>query len=258
MIYPASAYLNLFFLFLGAALGSLACIIVGNVTKRKYFKFRLSLTFLLFAAALVFVVLYILETGLSAEAGKTILSALSAHGVVLFLYLLFGASCAAFLRTVLPAVAVLYIAFTFCFGAALYKQMPLPQSVTLTVSKTFVRNEVTSEEFKIDAAQSNGEAVCQLVFVVYNLNENLVFPLPNVWYKLCGTNVDMENYSQPFAISNSDSGIKKFFYGVYKKILGESRLCNIEVPVQQVYPSLFNLKMETEGADFNATLERIM
>ncbi|MDE6719686.1 MAG: hypothetical protein K2J68_07530, partial [Treponemataceae bacterium] len=62
MRYPANVYLNFAFLFFGAFLGCAACIVAGKISRRKYFKFRLSLSLLLLVAAAIFFALFFNET----------------------------------------------------------------------------------------------------------------------------------------------------------------------------------------------------
>lgn len=272
MLYPANVYLNLAFLFFGAFLGCVACIVAGKVSRRKYFKFRLSLALLLLAVAAIFFALFFLEARFQSVCADYVLDYAERRFLALILYAATGAVCAAFLRSVFPVVSVLYILFTFCFGIALYKRLPQPQNFTLTVGETFLRDESSGKEYEIFSGKNLSEtaAECGVAFLVYEIGENAIFPLPHIWYEIAGASLrDSSGEFQKipgedfpsrriFVTKNSDNFFKKSFYGICNAILDDARLEIFALPEQEVFPALYKVEVQTTLSDFRVAFEKIM
>lgn len=272
MLYPANVYLNLAFLFFGAFLGCGACIVAGKVWRRKYFKFRLSLAALLLVAAAIFFALFFFEARFQSYCADFVLEYAERRFPALLLYAATGALCAAFLRSVFPVVSVLYILFTFCFGIALYKRLPQPQSFTLTVGETFLRDESSGKEYEIFSGKnlSETDAECGVAFLVYEIGENALFPLPHIWYEIAGATlrdssgefqkISGEDFSSRriFSAKDSDNFFKKFFYGICNAILDDARLEIFALPEQDVFPALYKAEVQTTLSDFRVAFEKIM
>lgn len=272
MLYPANVYLNLAFLLFGAFLGCVACIVVGKISRRKYFKFRRSLALLLFVVTAVFFALFFNEARFQSFCADFALKYVERRFPALLLYAATGAICAAFLRSVFPVVSVLYILFTFCFGIALYKRLPQPQNFTLTVGETFLRDESSGKEYEIFSGKnlSETDAECGVAFFVYEIGENAIFPLPHIWYEIAGVTlrdssgefqkIRGEDFSSRkiFVTKNSDNFFKKIFYGICDAILDDARLEIFALPKQEIFPALYKAEVRTELSDFRVAFEKIM
>ncbi len=239
MDFPLTAYVYLFFLFFGAAAGSELCIVFGKILRRKYFRFRLSLFFLLLSVAVVFAVLLLLNCN-SAEKNGFSINEIPVYIKENYLFCLFyftgGLLCTVFIRTLLPLAAVCYTVLTFAMGLSLYKKMPLPEEISVTVNEPG-----------------------QLCFKVFRLNDKAIFPLPHVWYSFEGTGTDRpDTGGSAFEINENDSFIAKTFYSLCNKIAGKSYLECLEVPPQEIYPALFNIKIKSGSPYFSAALEKLM
>lgn len=272
MLYPANVYLNLAFLFFGAFFGCAACVVAGKVSRRKYFKFRLSLAALLLVAAAIFLALFFFEARFQSYCADYVLEYSERRFPALLLYAATGALCAAFLRSVFPVVSVLYILFTFCFGIALYRRLPQPQSFTLTVGETFLRDESSGKEYEIFSGKnlSETDAECGVAFFVYEIGENALFPLPHIWYEIAGATLRDssggfqkilgEDFSSQkiFSVKDSDNFFKNFFYGICNAILDDARLEIFALPEQEVFPALYKAEVQTTLSDFRVAFEKIM
>ncbi len=271
MRYPANVYLNLAFLFFGAFWGCGACVVAGKVSRRKYFKFRISLAFLLLAIAAVFFAMFFLEARFQSYCADFILEKIMRPFPSLA-YMAAGAICTAFLRSIFPVVLAVYILFTFCFGIALYKRLPRPQKLTLTVNKNFLRDETNGKEYEFFSEENFFETNAQRVvaFFVYELNENVVLPLPHFWYEIAGaalqdssgsvrqiSNVDF-SARDIFLPNVSDNFFKRILFGIYRTILNDARLEIFALPDDQIFPALYNVDIQGDGADFRATFKKIM
>lgn len=261
MNFQSAVFLNLSFVFFGAFLGSLACLLCGKLLHKKYFHFRLSLCFLLLSAAIVFAALFVIaeKTG----SGQAFLSHVKNDALVVCVYFLAGLFCSASLRVFFPIAALLYIAWTLAFGIFLYKQIPLPQKYTITVSESFVRDDDSGREWKF-SSQSQGAF---LDFSVCELDKNALFPLPRFWHSLTGAR-GLSEASPVHAFfegteADSASGgfagkLQKVFASAAKKLLGSPYSYSLEIPKQAVYPVIFEVKVSSEGGKFSAKLEKIM
>lgn len=272
MRYPANVYLNLAFLFFGAFLGCAVCILAGKIAARKYFKFRFSLAILLLASAAAFFALVLFDARFQARNANFIFENVARRFPALFLYAMLGALCAAFLRSVFPVVSVLYILFAFCFGTALYRRLPQPQNFTLTVGETFLRDESSGKEYEIFSGKTIREngAECEAAFLVYEINENALLPLPHIWYEIAGATLRnssgefQKNLGADFSArkifvsENSDNFFKKFFFKVFNAILGDARLEMFALPSGQGFPALYKVDVQTGRSDFRVTFEKIM
>ncbi len=259
--FQSAVFINLAFVFFGAFLGSLACLLCGKLLHKKYFHFRLSLCFLLLSAAIVFTVLFVVnEKSASAAAFK---SRLSQDAFVSALYFALGFFCSASIKIFFPIAALLYIAWTLAFGIFLYKQIPLPQKYTITVSESFVRDDDSGREWKF-SSQSQGAF---LDFSVCELDKNALFPLPRFWHSLTGAR-GLSEASQVHTFfegteADSASGgfagkLQKVFASAAKKLLGSPYSYSLEIPKQALYPVIFEVKVSSEGGKFSAKLEKIM
>lgn len=272
MLYPANVYLNLAFLFLGAFLGCASCIVAGKISRRKYFKFRFSLSLLLLVAAVIFFALFFNEVRFRSLCADFVLEYVGRRFPALFLYAAAGLLCAAFLRSVFPAVSALYILFTFCFGIALYKRLPQPQNFTLTVGETFLRDESCGKEYEIFSGKNLSETDAEggVAFFVYEIGENAIFPLPHIWYEIAGATfrnpsgefpkIPFEDFSSRkiFPAKSSDNFLKKFFYGICNAILNEARLEIFALPKPEVFPALYKAEVQATLSDFHVAFEKIM
>ncbi|MBR5966230.1 MAG: hypothetical protein IK015_08980 [Treponema sp.] len=261
MNFQSAVFLNLAFVFLGAFLGSLACILCGKVFKKKYFHFRLSLCFLLLSAAIVFAALFVISE--KTASGAAFAGHVRQDALVVAIYFFAGLFCAASLRVFFPIAAILYIGWTLAFGIFLYKKAPLPQKYTLTVSESFVRDEESAREWKF-SSQSQGAFVD---FSVCELDKNALFPLPRFWHSLSGARTPSEAAkAQDFLTDPSADGAggifggaqEKFFARAAKKLLGQPYVYSLEIPKQALYPVIFEVKVSCDGGKFSAKLEKIM
>ena len=256
MNFQSAVFLNLAFVFFGAFLGSLACILCGKLFHKKYFHFRLSLCFLLLSAAIVFAALFVIAEKTASAAAFA--GHLRQKPLVVALYFFAGLFCSASLRVFFPIAALLYIAWTLAFGIFLYKKAPLPQKYTLTVSESFVRDEESGREWNF-SSQSQGAFVD---FSVCELNKNALLPLPRFWHSLSGARTPSEGAkAQDFfaeAASPQDNFFVRLFEAAAKKLLGSPYVYSLEIPKQALYPVIFEVKVSSEGGKFSAKLEKIM
>ena len=267
--FQSAAFVNLAFVFLGAFFGSLACLLCGKIFHKKYFRFRLSLCFLLLAAAISFAVLFVVRE--KTESRAAFLSCINSSAVFCAVYFFVGFFCAASIKVFLPIAALLYIGWTLSFGIFLYKKMPLPQKYTVTASESFVRDEESGREWKFEPA---GEGAL-VDFSVYELDKNALFPLPHYWHAISGArpassnHVDEPQGQAPDVLRaacdaeiEQSSGVKKFYARLMssaaRKFLKNPRVRSIHIPKQQVYPSIFELKVNSSSEGFSVSLEKIM
>ena len=261
LTFQPAVFLNLTFVFCGAFLGSLACLLCGKIFHKKYFHFRLSLCFLLLAAAIVFASLFVIAEKTNSAAA--FISHLKNCALIAALYFLAGFFCSASIKVFFPVAALLYIAWTLAFGAFLYKKIPLPQKYTITVSESFVRDEESGREWKF-SSQSQGAFVD---FSVCELDKNALFPLPRFWRALTGAR-GLSESPKPAALfdgTEDDSQsrglvgkVQKLFSSAAKKLLGSPYVYSLEIPKQAVYPVIFEVKVSSDGGKFSAKLEKIM
>lgn len=262
--FQSAAYLNLAFVFLGAFFGSLSCILCGKIFKKKYFAFRLSLCFLLLAAAIAFCALFALNE--KARLSGDFLSFASQGAFFAVLYFAAGFLCAASLKIVFPIAALIYVAWTLSLGIFLYKKIPLAQKYTLTVSESFVRDDLGGVEWKF-APSGEGAFVD---FAVYELDKNALLPLPHYWHAMTGARAaPSQNAEAPdvlAALLKADDGTnggRKNFLSVLlgnaaKKLLGKPSVRSVFIPKQALYPVIFEVKVSSDGGKFSAKLEKIM
>lgn len=253
MNFQSAVFANLSFLFLGAFFGSLFCILCGKAFKRKYFKFRLSLCFLLLSAAVVFAVLFVM---VERQACAQVFSLhVKESFFAVALYSLAGLLCAASLRLLFPIAALLYIAWTLSFGLYLYKKMPLPQKYAITVGESFARDEQSGAEWKF----SNAKAGAALDFAVYEMDKNALFPLPHYWHILLGARAaDDSPASAPDVFAPGTERLDKFFSAAAKRLLGNPSVRSLELPAQQVYPVIYEVNAGAFGKSFSASAKKIM
>lgn len=294
MPYPLCAYVNIFFLFLGSALGCVACIACGKILGRRFYRFRLSLFFLLLSAAFVFAILFLLNLK-AFDKGALFLYA--RENLVIFLfYFMIGFLCSAFLKIFFPLALILYTALTFLCALALYGKMRLPQKYSLAVDGSFVRDEESGERFQFaesgayaDTAgagafkaddKNEGAPLCFLVLTVYETDDNLLLPLPHIWYKLSGAVAGNAagNNAAGRADNAADAGslaavplledalfmpeegghLKRIQNALCRRILKEPRAQLVPVKKQAVYPCLFELRLKASGAALETELHRVM
>ena len=256
MNFQSAVFLNLAFVFLGAFLGSLACILCGKLFKKKYFHFRLSLCFLLLSAAIVFAALFVISE--KTASGAAFANHVRQNALVVAIYFLTGLFCAASLRVFFPIAAVLYIAWTLAFGLFLYKTTPLPQNYTITVSDTFVRDEQSGIEWKFSSQSQDAF----LDFSVCELDKNALFPLPRFWHSLSGARTPSETAkAQGFFAGQSgpqESFFVRLFFAATKKFFCPPYVYSVKIPKQALYPVVFEVKVSSDGGAFSARLEKIM
>ena len=265
MNFQSAAFVNLAFVFLGAFFGSLACLLCGKIFHKKYFHFRLSLCFLLLAAAISFAVLFVIRE--KTASGAAFLSYINSSALFCAAYFWAGFFCSASLKIFFPIAALLYIAWTLAFGLFLYKKMPLPQKYALTASESFVRDEDSGAEWKFAAGEGT-----LVDFAVYELSPNALFPLPHYWHVMAGARSAASKSSAQQAPDllraaceaeiEQSSGAKKFFARLFssaaQKLLSGPSVRSVLVPKQQVYPVIFEIKVDSSGGDFSAKVEKIM
>ena len=268
MNFQSAAFVNLAFVFLGAFFGSLACLLCGKIFHKKYFRFRLSLCFLLLAAAISFAVLFVIREKTQSRAA--FLSYINASSFFCAAYFWAGFFCSASLRAFFPIAALLYIAWTLAFGLFLYKKMPLPQTYSITASESFVRDEASGAEWKFLAGEG-----ALVDFAVYELSPNALFPLPHYWHAMVGARAAASKQADSAQVQAPDvlraaceadieqsSGAKKFFarlfFAAAKKLLSGPSVRSVLVPKQQVYPAIFEIKVDSSAGEFSAKVEKIM
>lgn len=265
MSFESAAFVNLALVFLGAFLGSFACLLCGKIFKKKYFGFRLSLCFLLLSAAIVFFVLFAVNE-------KTAFPFLLAEhlrkrALVVCVYFCAGFFCSASLRLFFPVAALLYVGWTLAFGFSLYKKLPLPQSYSIAQGESFVRDEASGREWKF--APDNSGAF--LDWTVYELDKNALLPLPHYWSALTGARsaggqqsaLPVDVLAQAFeAEIQESSGAKKIvsraFYRAAKRLLGEPSVRSVRLLPQALYPVIFEVKIDNSGGEFSAKARKIM
>lgn len=267
MNFQSAAFVNLAFVFFGAFFGSLVCLLCGKIFHKKYFRFRLSLCFLLLAAAISFAVLFVIRE--KTESRAAFLYYIGASSVFCAAYFWAGFFCSASLRVFFPAAALLYIAWTLTFGLFLYKKMPLPQTYSITASESFVRDEASGAEWKFSAGEG-----AFVDFAVYELSPNALFPLPHYWHVMVGARAQASKTASaqvqaPDVLRASceadieqSAGAKKIFARLFgaaaQKILSGPSVRSVLVPKQQAYPVIFEIKIDSSGGEFSARLEKIM
>ena len=254
--FQSAAFVNLAFVFLGAFFGSLACLLCGKIFHKKY---RLSLCFLLLSAAIVFAALFVIREKTSS--GAAFFSYLGESAFFCAAYFCAGFFCAASLRVFFPIAALLYVAWTLSFGLFLYKKLPLPQRYSITASESFVRDEESGAEWELLSA---GEGAF-VDFAVYELNKNFLLPLPHYWHALTGARSATQAQGlAPDVLSAScesdgaSSVWARFFYSAAKSLLGKPSVRSVLVPKQQLYPAIFEIKINSSGGEFSAKIEKIM
>ena len=269
MSFQSAAFVHLAFVALGAFFGSLSCIVCGKLFKKKYFSFRLSLCFLLLAAAIAFFVLFLVNEKRAAPAE------LSRHlregALFCAAYFCAGFFCAASLRAFFPIAALLYAAWTLSFGLFLYKKMPLPQRYSLTAGESFVRDEESGAEWKF----APGDGGVYVDFALYELDKNALLPLPRYWRTIVGARPasskepaqgqeqapDVLGAACEAELGQS-AGAQKFFASLFcgaaKKLLGKPRVHSVLIPKQQVYPAIFSLEAVSSQKKFRVKVEKIM
>ncbi|MCR5047286.1 MAG: hypothetical protein K6A42_11980 [Treponema sp.] len=261
MNFQSAVFVNLAFVFLGAFLGSLLCILCAKAFKRKCYSFRLSLCFLLLSAAIVFFVLFVIKE--KADFAQNFFLHLNESLLIISLYFFAGLLCAASLKVFFPVISVLYIIWTLSFGIFLYKNLPLPQKYTLTVSESFARDEESGKEWKL-SSESKKTVVD---FSVCQMNKNALFPLPRFWHSFDGARPASQNPSaKPFFFEDSSfaksSGflpkIQRLYAWAAKKLLGRPKVYSLELPQQALYPVIFEVKVNSRGGNFLASVEKIM
>lgn len=261
LTFQPAVFLNLTFVFCGAFLGSLACLLCGKLFHKKYFHFRLSLCFLLLAAAIVFASLFVIAEKTNSAAAFA--SHVKNCALIAALYFLAGFFCSASIKVFFPVAALLYIAWTLAFGAFLYKKIPLPQKYTITVSESFARDDDSGREWKF-SSQSQGAF---LDFSVCEMDKNALFPLPRFWHSLAGARGLSESPKQAAFFDGTEGGsqaqgfmgkAQKIFSAAAKRLLGEPYVYSLEIPKQALYPVIFEVKVSSEGGKFSAKLEKIM
>ena len=267
MNFQSAAFVNLAFVFFGAFFGSLACLLCGKIFHKKYYRFRLSLCFLLLAAAIAFTALFVIHEKTQSRAA--FLSLANQGALFLALYFCAGFLCSASLKAFFPIAALLYIAWTLSLGLFLYKKMPLPQKYSLTAGESFVRDEASGAEWKFAAGEG-----ALVDFAVYELSPNALFPLPHFWHAMVGARSassktaagqgqapDLLRAACEAEIEQS-SGAKKVFARLFssaaQKLLSGPSVRSVLVPKQQVYPVIFEIKVDSSGGDFSAKVEKIM
>ena len=259
LTFQPAVFLNLTFVFCGAFLGSLACLLCGKLFHKKYFHFRLSLCFLLLAAVIVFASLFVISEKTNSAAAFA--SHVKNCALIAALYFFAGFFCSASIKVFFPVAALLYIAWTLAFGDFLYKKIPLPQKYTITVSESFVRDDDSGREWKF-SSQSQGTF---LDFSVCELDKNALFPLPRFWHSLAGARGLSESPKTAafFDGNEGDSAAsygkaQKIFSAAAKRLLRKHYVYSLEIPTQALYPVIFEVKVSSEGGKFSAKLEKIM
>lgn len=255
MVYPLSSYFYLFLLFMGAALASLLCVCMGKLTKKKYYKFRFSLSMVLFSLALFFLVMLLLHLG---ESNNVFWYFRTHIGFSVF-YFLLGLLCGTFIRIVLPVTAFLYLSLSVLMGIRLYKNYCFrPEAVTISVSETSIRSVnsfLPVFEYDFTPRDSSDNVLCYLVFEECHLSEDLLIPLPHIWYKPLGVNID---FFPPVTENRHDSIVQKFSDAVYNRLVSKSKINVLLVMRTEVYPVFYILKFKTIDDDFLPELVRIM
>ncbi len=250
--------LGILSLSLGAFIACVVCVSGALIARQKYYKSRITFILLLLS------VIIICTTFIVITDFRTVIGCIKCvSDVFYFVILLFGAGflMAWLWKFFIPFFILCYVICSVFTGIILYSSFDnIKESFDITVAK----NSIKLDEKKLNCNMSGKKSI---VLESYTLPDNLLLPLPRVWYRFYGvTDTEKKGDKAQYKTIdyiNSDYGIKnEYILDVKKKyemyLFANKELKYIDLSSSEVYPILYHVKVEVKNNKITYVLQQTL